>query len=210
MIRAFIFDCWNTVFYGDSPFHRFINTLGIEENLEFKERFERCFFTRKINSIEEIIREFLEKEGIPYNTALLHKLAESFIIKDIHIFKDAELGIKERRKRGYKTAVLSNTSCQSYESLKERFKLKQLFDVIILSCNVGFLKPEKRIFEIALEELGCSANEAVMVGDSLEEDIRGAESVGMKAILIDRENKRPDVKNRVQSITELTGIIANL
>ena len=70
-----------------------------------------------------------------------------------------------------------------------------------------FRSPHPTIFQAALDALGVQAAEAVMVGDSLEEDVAGARALGMRAILIDRENRHPDVPER---LTDLYGLPAAL
>ena len=71
----------------------------------------------------------------------------------------------------------------------------------------GRVKPHPTIFKAALELLGVAPAEAVMVGDSLEEDIEGARALGMRAILVDREERHPDVEGR---LTDLYGLPAAL
>jgi putative hydrolase of the HAD superfamily len=69
------------------------------------------------------------------------------------------------------------------------------------------VKPHPTIFQAALDALGVNAVDAVMVGDSLEEDVEGARALGMHAILIDRDDRYPDVTER---LTDLYGLPAAL
>jgi putative hydrolase of the HAD superfamily len=69
------------------------------------------------------------------------------------------------------------------------------------------VKPHPTIFQAALGQLGVEARDGVMVGDSLEEDIEGARALGMRAILIDRNERHPDVEER---LTDLYGLPAAL
>ena len=75
------------------------------------------------------------------------------------------------------------------------------------SRSHGRVKPHPTIFQAALDTLGVPARDAVMVGDSLEEDIEGARALGMRAILIDREERHPEVEER---LTDLFGLPAAL
>jgi putative hydrolase of the HAD superfamily len=59
-----------------------------------------------------------------------------------------------------------------------------------------------------LELLGVEAGEAVMVGDTLEDDIEGARAVGMRAILVDREGRYPDDPERLDDLRSLPAAIA--
>ena len=80
-------------------------------------------------------------------------------------------------------------------------------DAVVGSRAHGRVKPHPTIFHAALELLGVEAPDAVMVGDSLEEDVEGARALGMRAILIDRDERHPDVEER---LTDLYGLPAAL
>jgi putative hydrolase of the HAD superfamily len=62
--------------------------------------------------------------------------------------------------------------------------LKEHFDVVVASCDVGVGKPDPAIFEAALDGLGVSAAEAVMVGNDRERDVEGAASAGIRSLWI--------------------------
>ncbi len=83
----------------------------------------------------------------------------------------------------YKIGIIANQSLGSEERLK-RFGILQYIDVLVSSAEEGVEKPDKRIFEIALERAGCNAAEAVMVGDRLDNDIVPANRLGMYTVWI--------------------------
>lgn len=60
--------------------------------------------------------------------------------------------------------------------------LAALCDVIIDSAHVGVSKPERRIFTLALEQLGCAPHRAAYIGDSFERDVLGARAAGLRTI----------------------------
>jgi putative hydrolase of the HAD superfamily len=80
-------------------------------------------------------------------------------------------------------------------------------DAIVDSRTHGRVKPHPTIFQAALDRLEVGAEDAVMVGDSLEEDVEGARALGMRAILVDRDDRYPDVEER---LTDLYGLPAAL
>ncbi len=65
-----------------------------------------------------------------------------------------------------------------------RVGISNFFDVIIVSDTVGWRKPHNKIFEEALKRLRVGAEETLYVGDSPEEDIKGAKQLGMKTIFV--------------------------
>jgi len=68
----------------------------------------------------------------------------------------------------------------------KRCRIEKLIDVLVVSEEAGSAKPEPAIFETALDRAGCSAAEAVMVGDSWEVDILGAHAAGIRAVWLNR------------------------
>ena len=65
-----------------------------------------------------------------------------------------------------------------------RFGILSYFSCIVSSWDVGVMKPDRRIFEIALERAGCLPEEALMIGDRLDNDIAPAKAVGMKTVWV--------------------------
>jgi HAD superfamily hydrolase (TIGR01549 family) len=108
-----------------------------------------------------------------------------------------------RLRRDYRLAVISNADGRILEVLR-RAGVAAYFERIIDSGQVGYEKPDRRIFQAALEAMGAAAGESLYVGDIYAVDYRGATGVGMKAVLIDpmgvyREWQVP----RVESLAEL-------
>lgn len=66
--------------------------------------------------------------------------------------------------------------------------LPRLLDVIIVSSDHGFHKPDPRLFRMALERAGACVDQAVYVGDSVARDIEGACNANLRGILLDRDN----------------------
>lgn len=62
----------------------------------------------------------------------------------------------------------------------------------MFSQDYGFEKPDRRIFEIALEEAGCSCDEPLHVGDSLVNDVYGAKNAGIKSVWLNRAHIQND------------------
>ena len=76
-------------------------------------------------------------------------------------------------------------------------------DVALGSREHGWTKPHESIFRAALERLGVAAAEAAMVGDSPEDDVAGARAVGIRAFLLDRDNRYLDEPDRLPDLRAL-------
>ncbi len=76
-------------------------------------------------------------------------------------------------------------------------------DVAVGSKSHGRTKPHASIFERALDAIGVAASDAVMVGDSVEDDIEGARALGIHAILVDRDERYPDGVDRITDLLQL-------
>jgi HAD superfamily hydrolase (TIGR01549 family) len=106
------------------------------------------------------------------------------------LYEDALAVLEDLRARGLKLGLLSNTARDL-----TRFVAHHGLDVdaVLTSRAHGKTKPHEAIFRAMLERLGVEAGAAAMVGDTLEDDIEGAQAIGMRAVLVDREDRYPGV-----------------
>lgn len=86
------------------------------------------------------------------------------------------------RRNGYKTVILSDTEPPAMEYFYRQGY--DMFDVFVFSCAEGTKKPERKIYELALERLGVAASEAVFI-DNREDFTEGAEQVGLNTVLFE-------------------------
>jgi HAD superfamily hydrolase (TIGR01549 family) len=126
------------------------------------------------------------------------------VSENFELFEDAIPVLEELRRAALRIGVVSN----GIRDLTQFVAHHELdVDAIVDSRTHGRVKPHPTIFQAALDLLGVDAGEAVMVGDSLEEDVEGARALGMRAILIDREDRHPEVEER---LSDLYGLPAAL
>ena len=115
---------------------------------------------------------------------------------------------------GLQIALVSNTFVpgEVLDRHLESEKLLDFFPVRVYSCQVGFRKPDPRIFMEALNHLSLQASETIFVGDSPRADIRGSNRMEMISVLKDRtgryDQSRCRPTHRIRSILELPSIIA--
>ena len=104
---------------------------------------------------------------------------------DHAVLKDDALDLLDSiRTKGFKLALVSNTPPISH-GIIDRLKLRNRFDHIVFSCDVGYLKPDPRIFIKALQGLNVRADETIIVGDKIRTDILGGAILGMRAVLLE-------------------------
>jgi putative hydrolase of the HAD superfamily len=111
--------------------------------------------------------------------------------------------VLERLKRRYRIGLISNSD-GSVRRLFELLKLDDCFASFTESRHWGFEKPDRRIFDCALAELGATPEESLYVGDVYSIDFIGAQAAGMGAVLIDIAGAYRDTAYpRVESLAEL-------
>lgn len=101
--------------------------------------------------------------------------------------------------------IISNGFKESTELKIELTDLAKYFQNIIISEVVGFNKPDSTIFQHALDEAEAQVAHSLMIGDSLEADVRGALAFGMDAIYFnpDRKEKPEDIPHQIHHLNEL-------
>jgi putative hydrolase of the HAD superfamily len=102
------------------------------------------------------------------------------------VFDDAVPALRRARAAGLTVAVLTNGDEDQQRRKLDRLGLAPEIDVLIASSALPAGKPDPRAFAAAVGLLGLGPAETLMVGDSLEKDVRGAVAAGLPAVLLDR------------------------
>ncbi len=120
------------------------------------------------------------------------------------LYDDVKPCLSRLRATGLKVGLVSNTN-RNLADVLAHFALNEFVDAAVTSVEVGEMKPSPLIFATALAALGESAADVVMVGDSVEDDVRGALACGLSAVLIDRGGRAPSVAGQttIRSLAEL-------
>ena len=105
------------------------------------------------------------------------------------LYDDAISTLASLRLRGLKLGLLSN-SARDLDAFVEHHGLR--VDAVLTSRTHGKTKPHQGIFLRMLELLAVQADEAMMVGDTPDDDVEGALAVGMRAVLVDRDGRFPE------------------
>ncbi|MDV3103257.1 TIGR02253 family HAD-type hydrolase [Thermococcus waiotapuensis] len=130
----------------------------------------------------------------------------------ITVYPDVPPVLEWLKEEGYLLGVV--TSGPEYQKVKLKITgLDRYFDVVVIREDVGEIKPSPKIFLYALETLEVNPENAVMVGDSLWQDVYGGKNVGMKTAWINRSGNDSDyhfADFRIKTFYELRKIVGVL
>lgn len=198
MIRAIFFDIDDTLFTFSKAHAAAMPRLSryAQEELEIPpEEFSAAYDAHYRRMAEEIgpqaaihnrtIRflRILEERNKPLSYAsVLNKLYWQDVIASGEAEPGAVTCVRSLWEKGYLLGVASNMTLDYQLEKLERIGLLPFFRYVITSEEAGTEKPEKGFFDCCIRYAGCRPEECLMVGDSLELDILGAEASGMRAL----------------------------
>lgn len=162
---------------------------------------------------EESLADLRERCATLLSDQLGHPIPPDLLVESIRFapFPDARAALESLRDRGLKVVCLSNWDVSLTEVL-EQCGLMEVLDEVVSSAQAGASKPSPEPFLLALELAGCDADAAIHVGDTLDEDVVGAQAVGVRPLLIDRDSSAPgsELPADLQVITSLGEIELHL
>ena len=116
-------------------------------------------------------------------------------------------------KSGYSLALISNTFAPGlvHDAQLAEAKLLEWLPLRFYSCEMGYRKPHRRIFEAALRRMGVRPSQAVMVGDRMDTDIKGGQRAGLTTILKAPNGLQPRGRHQphhvIRGVTELPALL---
>jgi putative hydrolase of the HAD superfamily len=120
------------------------------------------------------------------------------------LYDDVVPCLRRLKEAGVRMAVVSNAIGHSLEEVVAHFALDPYLEFALSSADTGRIKPSPEMYDAALRAAGVAAREAVMVGDSIEDDVRGALACGCGAVLLDRAGRAGGTPvPRIESLAEL-------
>ncbi len=120
------------------------------------------------------------------------------------LYDDVLPCLRTLRSAGVHMALVSNALGHSLEEVVVHFALDEFIESTLSSAELGIVKPAPEVFRAALVRAGVEPQAAVMVGDSVEDDVKGALACGCRAILLDRDRRFAGVPlARIESLADL-------
>jgi len=193
VIKAVVFDFWRTLVPATIDFVHLESLLKkSNSNLDkFIPKYEGAVQLKKYSSFDQLRKDFFGAFKEENNNVLEQELYEIYVNRfdKINFFPDVVPCLSKLRSQGYKLGLLSNMESLGAKEAEEKLRLKEYFDALCYSYEIGVLKPDKKAFLYALKKLGVKPSEALMVGDSLRSDIAGAQGTGMHTCWLNRTGK---------------------
>lgn len=194
-----------------------IGSTIVDESLCYDKRYEELVKDTDISKddfINKVIEFSKQNKNACHAAANFYGLQIPKWHKELErLYPDAQSVLGELSKK-YKLGIIANQSLGSQERLNH-WGIGQYFDLVIASAEEGVSKPDLKIFNIALQKAECRAEDAVMIGDRLDNDIIPAKSLGMNTVWVkqgfavyqtaNEEIEIPDFE--VGSLTELLALL---
>jgi len=225
MIKAVVFDLYGTLLTGDI----YINVEDKDEGLSRVLReaghdvyYQEVWAARqfvmfidypkgKANTPQDFYAKVLERLEISRDSKLAEALARKAAeLERVRLYQDVIPTINALKSRGIKTAILTTIPSWRFKHILEANSVK--IDFICTAKEAEAVKPNPKIYQTVLKRLQVKPNEALMVGDDPKTDVIPAKKMGMKAVMLCREEKKKveEANHVIASLTELLNIIKEL
>ncbi|MFA5861474.1 MAG: HAD family hydrolase [Candidatus Thermoplasmatota archaeon] len=193
------------VAYEAARAHQHVRAAQGLEEFDFAQRFERTILACGAAPRDA-------SEWGPIAAEKYHRFQQALI----HAYDQPAPTLVRLHEAGYKMALVSNYAHVGVlEDALTRLGIRKPFDALIASGEVGFMKPHPAVFDAALRALGERAQDAVMIGDSLANDVIGARKLGMRAIWAPYPRVRPapytsEADAVIERLADLPSVIERL
>ncbi len=209
-LRTVTLDALGTMVELEPPWEHLAHALGVEADtcLIRAVRAEMAYY--RDHSHEGRDRESLNALRRRCAAVLSEALGQEVDVETMmsairfRAYPDALPALAHLHGLGLKLVCVSNWDCSLGEAL-ERCGLAGALDGVVSSAEAGARKPDPAIFAPALALAGCTAGEALHVGDTAGEDVAGARAAGMKALLLDRSGG-----GEIASLAEIAGRVESM
>ena len=192
MTRAVVFDLFDTLVDYDDTRSREFSAEAARLCGREPEEFHRVWLEGRPERETGPMAPYLGSLGIEEDAMLgFLELRRAFTREVLGAPRDGAVAtLRELRAQGIGTGLITVCSEDAVDVWAET-PFAGLFDVEVFSCSCGLRKPDPRIYVLALEQLGVEPAEALFAGDGANDELAGAERVGMRAVLVHRPGEDP-------------------
>lgn len=198
-IKACIFDLGNTLMAIPDQHDEEIcisKILGYKNTEEIRSIIYRLCDKFPGQSTDEFLQRFDNIVNPSHNEGLSDQIKDAWMksVQNAYLKPYALEILEELKEAKIKLALISNTPPTSNYIL-DNLRLRKKFDEIVFSCDVKCLKPNPKIFKIALDKLDVDPKESIVIGDKIRTDILGGAILGMRSVLVE-ERLRCTIENK--------------
>ena len=182
-IKAIIFDYGNVLLEWNP---RYVYQRYFPNDPEGMEDFLREIDFMEWNVQQDKGRTFAEgvatlSKQFPHHAHLIRAYHDHWVDSIGEAYWETVEIIRQLKQKGFHIYGLSNWSAETFPYAREKYNFFDLFDDMVISGSVGFVKPEPEIFHILLEKIGKPAQECLFIDDSLP-NIQQANTMGFNTI----------------------------
>ncbi|MBW2990959.1 HAD family hydrolase [Candidatus Woesearchaeota archaeon] len=211
MVKGVLFDFWGTLVENGifpSPVRQARYILHLR--MPFKDfivRFERAFMTKEFKDLNEAFTAVCKEFELEPRDFIIEKLVGMWNKNELLAkpFLETMEILDYLKEKKIKIGLIANTP-PTIARVIEKYELNKYFDAEEFSYEDGLLKTDPKMFKKLLKKLKLKPEEVLMMGDSIPTDILGARGAGIKAILLDRRNKR-EFTPKIVNLRELKDLI---
>jgi epoxide hydrolase-like predicted phosphatase len=173
MTKAVIFD-----FFGVLSIHatRLFFEMHIPNYHERRAEFDELTKQHNLGFItpEEYLQRISDETGLPTEECMQRMRSERMLNEPLLEY------IKNDLKTTYKIGMLSNAGNELLSYIEPK-RVNELFDEVVISAEVGLIKPDPQIFTLVCERLAVTPRDAIMIDDS-DDNCKGARAAGLQAV----------------------------
>lgn len=196
MLRAVVFDLWNTLAFWPEEESRRLRrrwaaSLGVApEAIDELWYAPGAYERRESGPIADALAAVHTSLGVNGDVAALLESRLEVARRALVPIPGAVETLGELRVRGFRLGLVSNCT-EEVALVWDESPFAELFDAAVFSATAGCMKPDRRIYEQMLAALGVAAEEALFVGDGANDELEGARRVGMTAVLVRHVEEGP-------------------
>jgi putative hydrolase of the HAD superfamily len=156
--------------------------LGVDDFIRSYAR-SRERYDRGLVRADAYWTEFGHQSGISHDAAARRRLAEIDIRVWSHIDHDLVAFVRALRQSGLVTGILSNMQPDLLDTLRRGDAAwLDAFDVHVFSCEVGFVKPERQVYDHLIDRVGVERSQVLFV-DDVADNVAGAQAAGLQSAI---------------------------
>ena len=171
MVKALIFDCFGVLYWDD--INQFYNLVGLDKTQSLNDLMHAC--DHGYISGQDFLEQVADLAGVSTQEV-------AAVIRNKQSPNEVLMERVKELKSIYKIGLLSNMGYDTLDEVFSESQRKAMFDDVLISSEVGLIKPSRDLYELALERLGVPADEVIFIDDRLP-NVEGAQQLGMKTIL---------------------------